>query len=165
MPKDSNETSSRGGKEGEQVASSSKAATATKALTQRIGKDAFTYPPHLPAQDLQEGWRRGKLIRGRLAVNRRCASEGFVKTRAALGESVTATDTDSVQAVLISGKQDLNRALEGDDVAIEVKLCGDITGAEDDEVPCALCCRSLLPFVCFVAPSFFRNMNGEWRPP
>lgn len=75
--------------------------------------DAFIYPPHLSACEIAKGIQEGRFFQGVL--------------RMAMGSSLRGTVGDFE----ISGKLDLNRAIDGDLVAVEYSVSSSTTGIED----------------------------------
>jgi len=90
-------------------------------------KAAFRYPPHLSAEQIQEGVRAGRLIIGTLHMARDNATEGWVVPQADFSGSKNlqsaSKDQDTGSGsrdVLVSGRMCLNRATELDKVVVEV---------------------------------------------
>ena len=96
----------------------------------------FMYPPHLPAAALAEGVERGDLLEGVLRISRRAPSEAVVRVgvgvasgdgEGADADAAAADDDDSgadaSRTVLVPTRRLMNRALDGDVVAVRRVLC------------------------------------------
>ncbi|XP_034175685.2 exosome complex exonuclease RRP44-like protein Dis3 [Osmia lignaria lignaria] len=66
------------------------------------------FPCHLTPSELHEGIKNGKLLQGTFAISRENFLEGFVKVERAEKE------------IFIQGRSNLNRAVDGDTVALEL---------------------------------------------
>ncbi|KAG2445884.1 hypothetical protein HXX76_000488 [Chlamydomonas incerta] len=81
------------------------------------GAGEAVYAPHLSQQEVEEGLAAGTLMRGTLHVSRRSPTEGVVE----LGHG---PDAALGRLVRVSGRGALNRAIEGDVVAVRLLLPG-----------------------------------------
>ncbi|EKX46629.1 hypothetical protein GUITHDRAFT_162889 [Guillardia theta CCMP2712] len=90
------------------------------------GKEV-SYPPHLSAMEIQDGVRQGRFVIGTLHMARDNATEGWVvptETRhGAKKDDKHGKDKDtgsSSRDLLVSGRLNLNRAMELDKVVVEI---------------------------------------------
>lgn len=87
------------------------------------------FPPHLTPNDIHEGIKSGKLLQGSFLASRENYLEGFVNVEG------------MEKSVLLQGHEGLNRAVDGDIVAIELfdttqwKAPSDMVLQDDQEDP------------------------------
>jgi exosome complex exonuclease DIS3/RRP44 len=84
-------------------------------------RDSSVYSEHLPQQQLEDGIRSRRYFRGVVRANRDCWFEARVIVHGILGKrSGAAIGSDDATPVLLLGRESMNRAIEGDTVAIEL---------------------------------------------
>jgi exosome complex exonuclease DIS3/RRP44 len=101
--------------------SSSSTAFTSSSSSSSLSKDAVVYTEHLPQQQLEDGIRSRRYFRGVVRANRDCWFEARVIVHGILGKrSGAAIGSDDATPVLLLGRESMNRAIEGDTVAIEL---------------------------------------------
>jgi exosome complex exonuclease DIS3/RRP44 len=92
------------------------AAAPEQEAQRRVWRRAQAYPEHASAAELQQGVREGRLLQGVLHVSRDFPLEAYVSLRPAGRDS----DSRLAEEVLVQGRLHMNRATDGDLVAIEL---------------------------------------------
>jgi exosome complex exonuclease DIS3/RRP44 len=92
----------------------------------RAAKRQRIFPEHLPADQIAAGLAAGRLYQGSLRASRFNAFEGRVSVGGVGGggaggkDGAASANATNVGEILISGRQDLNRAFDGDVVVVEL---------------------------------------------
>ena len=96
-------------------------ATSTKSESSRGNKTSF-YKPHLPQNELSIGTKSGKYYQGTIRAERGSCEKCYVTVRKG----------DDRVAVSIIGLEDINRAVDGDVVVIQLHSIDQWIGRDDD---------------------------------
>lgn len=98
-----------------------------------LGPQRALFPQYLPAEEVQRGLRAGRLFQGCLRTSARHWLEGVVNVK-----GLNPHDRDAPTPVSVQGRRHLNRAVDGDIVAVELlpadgEAVADAAGASDSE--------------------------------
>ena len=82
--------------------------------------DGVIYPNYLDEETVRLGLEAGRLFKATFHANVDNIREGHVTLRVVLNERVERQMNDSEVSVLLSGRLDINRAVDGDQVVVEL---------------------------------------------